>query len=77
MIRLAELQNILAAAERDCSGNGEWISDRIALVGQGRADGPPPGAEIGLWFMSEGKQGLPVDKLLSFFSGSRGRTGDA
>jgi len=39
-----------------------WITDKVNLIKQGRADAPPQGADIGLWFMSEGKQGLPVDK---------------
>ena len=39
-----------------------WVSDRVSLIRQGRADAPPEGADVGLWFMSEGKQGLSVDK---------------
>ncbi len=41
-----------------------WITERCNFIKQGLKElEPPQGADIGLWFMSEGKQGLPVDKI--------------
>ena len=48
--------------EKQAKKAAEWITDRVTLIKQGRADGPPTGADIGVWFMSAGKQGLAVDK---------------
>ena len=40
-----------------------WISERLNHIKQGLKElEPPQGANIVRWFMSEGKQGLPVDK---------------
>ena len=49
-------------SEKQAKRTADWITDRVNLIKQGRADGPPPEADFGVWFMSEGKQGLPIDK---------------
>ena len=47
-----------------------WISERCKHIKQGLKElEPPQGSDIGLWFMSEGKQGLPVDRTAE--NGSR------
>jgi len=52
--------NKTASTEHDAQDHVRWIDKRIELVRAGHAEGPPEGANIGEWFMSQGKQGLPV-----------------